>query len=88
MVDAALGVVVFGQQAPTLDPVVVGLAGLDPTCPGERQLVEIVVAPVLLHLGVRQFVGDPVHVHVEEGAQQLALVGPEVGGGDALRCPR
>ncbi len=86
VVDAALGVVVFGEQAPALDPVVVGLAGLDATRPGERQLVEIVVGPVLLDLRVRQFVGDPVHVDVEEGTQELALVGPEVGGGDALRC--
>ncbi len=58
-----------------------------PPAQANDSCVEIVVGPVLLGLRVRQFVGDPVHVDVEERTQELTLVGPEVGGGDALRCP-
>ena len=57
VVDAALGVVVLGQQRAALDPVVVRLARLEPAGPRERQLVERGVAGVLRGLGVGQLLG-------------------------------
>ena len=77
VVGVVLGVVVLGEQPAALHPVVVRLTGLDGAGPGERQLVERLIGRVPRRLGVGKLVGDPPNVHVEQGAQHLALAGAE-----------
>ena len=75
VVGVVLRVVVLDEQVAALDAVVVRLAGLGAAGPGERQRVEGVVGGVASRLAVGEVVGDAPHVHVEQGAQDLTLVG-------------
>ncbi len=62
MVPPALRIGVLDQQARSLDPVVVRRAVINPTRPREEQGGDARICE-LLHLGLRQLVGQTRNVH-------------------------
>lgn len=85
VVGTSLGVVVFGEQRGPLHPVVVALTGFETTGPCEPQRPEALIGRVFRRLGIGEFIWDASDIHIEQRAQDLALVTAQHRRGEAAR---